>query len=578
MYGWHGRILVVDLTTHSFHSEQLTAERLQAVIGGRGLAVELFTEFAHLDPFSPDIPLIMTTGPLSGTGTPAAERLCLLSRSPLTETVFNTSAGGVFAHALKSSGHDGLAIFGISKNPVALRIQPDMVEFIPADTLWGKTTSETISHFSDRGVAAIGPAGENGVRYANVVFSGGDNDSRGGLGAVMGHKKLKAIAVDGDRTTSIADQPRLNRSHADIMRLFRASPAIMGPLGLHEYGTPTFVDLTNQRHMLPTRNFRESQFPLATSFSGPAIRKELNPEHASCHDCPIACKKRTELTGRLPDYSALCHFGSLLGISDLKAIIAANTTCRELGIDAISAGATLATWGEITGDFPSAGQLCSLLEQIGRRKGVGEQLADGAKHLATERNRPETAMTVKGLELPAFDPRGATGMALSFCTSSLGGSQTHANLESSEILRKPVAIDRCSFSGKARLLKIAEDAHAAYDSMIVCQNAFYAASLEEYAETLCAVTGHGYSPVDLNRCGESIIQTELAINHKNGFSIADDMLPDRFFCEPGGTSDGQHTPSLDKKLFAEELRRYYRIRGLTRDTGDNHSDGNDNHA
>lgn len=562
MYGWHGRILCINLNNQSFHTKSIAHDRLHTDIGGRGLAVSLFQDYAHLDPFDPDSPLIMTTGPLAGTGTPASERLCILSRSPLTGTIFDTAAGGSFAHNLKASGHDGLFITGTGDRPLALRISSSAVEFMPADTLWGQTTSETISAFTEQGVAAIGPAGENGVLYANIVFSDGDNDSRGGLGAIMGRKNLKAIAVDGNLQTKIADRQRLMLAQQDIMRLFRASPAIFGQFGLHEYGTPTFVDLTNQRSMLPTNNFQETCFRLAANLSGPTIRKEKVPKHDSCHDCPIACKKTDSCNERLPEYSALSHFGALLGNGDLQVALAANKTCRELGLDAISAASTLATRSEIIGDFPDSSDLPDILNQFCRQPGNDTLLALGSKRLADKLGKPEASMTVKALELPAFDPRGATGMALSFCTSTLGGSQVRANLQACEILRKPVAIDRFAYSGKARLLKIAEDAHAVYDSLVVCHNAFYAASLEEYNEALCAVTGIEYSPTNLYRSGEAIVLTERSINRHNGFSSTDDMLPERFFVEAGSAGNGILTPPLDKNAFIEELHRYDRIRNF----------------
>ena len=562
MYGWHGRILFIDLNEQSFHIKSISHDRLHTDIGGRGLAVRLFQNYAHLDPFDPDIPLIMTTGPLGGTGTPASERLCILSRSPLTGTIFDTTAGGSFAYTLKAAGYDGLFISGAGDRPLTLRISSSGVEFVPADSLWGKTTTETISAFKERGIAAIGPAGETGVLYANIVFSDGDNDGRGGLGAIMGRKKLKAIAVDGDLQTKIADRQKLKLAHQDIMRLFRASPAIFGQFGLHEYGTPTFLDLTNQRRMLPTDNFQKTCFKQAANLSGPTIRKEKVPKHDRCHDCPIACKKTDSSNERLPEYSALSHFGALLGNGDLQAVIAVNKTCRELGLDAISAASTLATRSEITGDFPKPSELPDILNQFCRQRGNEQLLALGSKRLADKLGKPEAAMTVKALELPAFDPRGATGMALSFCTSTLGGSQVRANLQSCEILRKPVAIDRFAYSGKARLLKIAEDAHAAYDSLIVCHNAFYAASLEEYNEALCAVTGIEYSPASLCRSGEAIVLAERSINRHNGFSSIDDMLPERFFIEAGSAGKGLLTPPLDKKAFTEELHRYYRIRNF----------------
>ncbi len=562
MNGWHGRLLVIDLSTHTCHTESLSHNRLQTSLGGRGLAVEFFQDYAHLDPFSADIPLILTTGPLSGSGTPASERLCILSRSPLTGTIFDTSAGGSFAYTLKATGHDGLFISGTSDRPVALRIQPSGVEFLEADSLWGKTTSETIAAFTACSVAAIGPAGENRVLYANIVFSDGDNDGRGGLGAVMGAKNLKAIAVEGNCLTTIAEPLKLELAQQKILRLFRASPAIMGPFGLHEYGTPTFMDLTNQREMLPTRNFKASYFEEAKKLSGPAIRNALLPRHDSCHDCFIACKKKGRDNQRLPEYSALSHFGPLLNICNLQSVIDANTACKEMGLDAISAASTLATQGEITGIFPNPDDLLKILIQISYRHKESKSLSLGSRRLAEECGHPEASMTVKSLELPAFDPRGATGIALSYCTSSLGGSHIRGHMESSEILRKPVAIDRFSFSGKGRLLKIAEDAHAAYDSMIVCPNAFYAASLEEYAEAVSAVTGHDYSPADLSQIGEKIVNTEQRINRRNGFTVDDDMLPARFFQENGTSDDNLTLPPLDKVAFCSELHRYYRVRNL----------------
>ena len=300
----------------------------------------------------------------------------------------------------------------------------------------------------------------------------------------------------------------------------------------------------------------------AAKLSGPTIRRELNPMHDCCHDCPIACKKTNSDNERLPEYSALCHFGPLLGNNDLLAAIASNKACREIGLDAISAASTLATRSEITGEFPDPGDLPDIMNQFCNQRGDDTLLALGSRRLADDLGKPGASMTVKSLELPAFDPRGATGMALSYCTSTLGGSQVRANLQSCEILRKPVAIDRFSYSGKARLLKIAEDAHAVYDSLIVCHNAFYAASLEEYNEALCAVTGIEYSPSDLCRSGEGTVLRERSINKHNGFSSRDDMLPERFFIEAGIEINGLSTPPLDKDDFLEELQRYDRIRGF----------------
>jgi aldehyde:ferredoxin oxidoreductase len=520
----------------------------------------------RLDPFDADIPLIFAVGSLCGTSAPASSRLSVVSRSPLTGTIFSSSAGGSFAWQLKRTGIDALVVSGRSPRPVILYITPSGAVLEPADHLWGKGITQLFTALREgAGVAGIGPAGERGVLFAGIVMEDGGEAGRGGLGAVMGSKNLKALTAKGDQETSVANPERLERARQDAMRLFRASPVISGELGIGEYGTPALVDLLRVRRMTPTANFRATHFAGAVNYSGPAIRRRFSPRSEGSHDCPVQCRQRAEGVGRLPELDAVSHFGALNLIDDLETIVAANAICSDAGMDPISAAATVATLGELRGRFPDGDELLELLRQTVERTGPGELLSQGSRRFALESGAPHLSMTVKGLEIPAYDPRGAYGMALSYCTSSRGACHLGACAHSHEVLRKPVPTDRFSLSGKARIIAGGEDAYAALDSISVCPFALFAASLEEYGEMVSTVTGMEFSPRILRQAGANICLTERYYNCVNGFTIDDDILPDRFFTEGGSDGDGITVPPIDRQRFLEELRKYYAIRGLNHD-------------
>jgi aldehyde:ferredoxin oxidoreductase len=390
----------------------------------------------------------------------------------------------------------------------------------------------------------------------------GNSVGRGGLGAVMGAKGLKAVTVNGDRKTEIADPGLFDKARQDVMRLFKASPVVFGPLGIAEFGTPVLVDLMAQRRMAPTANFSRTYFEQSGNYSGPAIKEACGAKKDGCYGCPIQCKKSDRDGRHLPEYETVSHFGALNNVDNLRAIVTANNRCNELGLDTITAAATLSAWGEIRGRFPTATEISALLEDLALRRGEGRLLALGSRRLAEQMGRPELSMSVKSLELPAYDPRGAYGMALAYCTSPRGGCHLRAYPISHEILRKPVPTDRFSFSGKARIISIAEDSNAAVDSLVACKFSFFAASLEEYAELLTAATGIEYSPQRLKEIGRRILLTERFYNCANGFSRKDDTLPERFFCESGSSGDGINIHPIDRQRFEEELDKYFRIRGL----------------
>jgi aldehyde:ferredoxin oxidoreductase len=311
--------------------------------------------------------------------------------------------------------------------------------------------------------------------------------------------------------------------------------------------------------MVPGKNF--SGFSgTGVQWNASALRNRYATQKGGCYNCAVACKRLLPDGTALPDYEGLAAFGGLCGLEDPDKIIAACRSCSDLGLDPVSTGAVLAVWAEITGQELSHLSLVQLLKEISlRTAGHGELLSLGAVRLAEKLGQSKTAMTVKGLELPPYDPRASCGLALGYATSPHGASHLTAWPLASEILRKPLPTDRFSFEGKARIITMFEDANAAVDSLVLCRFACVAAELEEMAAVLSAVTGGGYRSADLLMCGRKTVAQERAFNQACGFSDVDDALPERFFAE---SANG--LPPLDQQRFTQELGSYHRIRAAQR--------------
>lgn len=566
MFGWTGKLLRIDLSDGRAVREDIATDVLFEYIGGRGLGVRLMRDFSNIDPLAPEMPLIFAVGPLCGTSSPTSARMSVVSRSPLTRTIYDSSCGGLFAHKIKAAGLDAIMISGKSPRPAYIHITEETVTISDAAELWGRDTLETMTALMDKGsVAAIGPAGENGVLFANIMVNGANSVGRGGLGTVMGSKNLKAVVINGAQKVEVADKDVFKKGQEDVVRLFKASPVIFGEFGISNYGTPALVDLIQQRRMVPTENFRKTFFEGAGNYSGPSLKKHYKAKKEGCFGCPIRCKKVDSCGNALPEYETASHFGALNMNSDIHSIVKSNELCNLLGMDTISTASTIAAYGEAKGRFFEPDEIVGLVQKTAMREGEGEKIALGSARLCESLGVSGISMSVKGLELPAYDPRGAYGMALAYATSSRGGCHLRAYPIANEILRKPVATDRFSFSGKARIIKIAEDTNAIADSLETCKFALLAASLEEYAQILTGVTGMEFSGQSLMKIGERIVKDERRYNCENGFSFKDDMLPERFFTESGSSGDGIDIHPIDKARFLEELQKYYKMRGLNKD-------------
>ncbi|WP_147819962.1 aldehyde ferredoxin oxidoreductase family protein [Salidesulfovibrio onnuriiensis] len=561
-YGWTGSVLHIDLTRRTWRTEHPDPETYRVWIGGRGMAGHYLRPHCTLSWDDPSMPVLLFAGPLAGTDAPASARGCIMSRSPLTGAVGDSSFGGRFAVELKRAGWDGVVVTGRANALVGIHVSNREVWIEEAAPLREATTDLVFdaveAMMPGAGVACIGPAAENGSRVAAVMVDRYHAAARCGLGLSLAAKNCKYLAVRGSGAVAVRDPGALREAREDILRLTAASPVLQGQHGISRWGTGALFDLMDSRRMMPTDNFRRTRFMRAGKLNAPAYGKQYEPHGHGCAGCHIRCKRIVSDGRALPGFEAMSHFTALLGNADMETVMEANELCAQLGLDPVSAGATLACKRELSGEDYTRE---TLLEALGEMA-LGSTLGQGARHFAKTCGIPEASMDVKGLELPACDPRGAYGLALAYAVNTRGGCHQRAYPLSHEILRKPVATDRFSFSGKARIIKIAEDTLAAVDSLAVCRLLFLAASLEEYTKAYNAVTGEEISGNDLLRAGERICYNERIMNSLNGFSARDDDLPLRFFEEGGYSGGGVDIRPLDREGFLRARERYYRIRGL----------------
>ena len=563
MFGWTGKILRLDLSKKQYTTLAPNQSIYDKYVGGRGLAGYYLKEVIKNPWDSEKMELMFFTGPLTDTPAPTSGKITIMSRSPLTGTLCDSSIGGTLGGQIKRAGWDGLIITGKCQNLTGIEIIDSSINFIDAFNLKGSNISEVISKLDkNSSTAIIGPAAENGVLFSNIVIDGHNFAGRGGLGLVMANKNLKYIRVKGSGKTSVYDIDELNKAREKIFRLTAASPILFGELGINNYGTGALYDLMDSRNMMPTNNFKATKFAYAPKLNAYHYKNKYQPKKTGCPGCHILCKKIGKHNEILPEFETMSHFTALIGNKDLDTVVKANNICNETGMDTISAAATLACYSEINNKIIPKRKILSLLYDIALNKGIGKELKLGSYRYAELKGQKETAMTVKKQELPAYDPRGAFGMALSYVTSTHGGCHLSAYPISHEILRKPIATDRFTFSGKARIIKINEDLNSVIDSLTACKFLFFAASLEEYAQVFYAVTGIKTTAQDLLKKGERIYYNEYIMNAMNGFTSKDNDLPKRFFKNPGTSSLESKIKPLKRKDFLKTLKDYYKIRGL----------------
>jgi aldehyde:ferredoxin oxidoreductase len=430
--GYMGKVLRVDLTTGEIGEYPWTDEDRALYLGGKIMAARILYDNLQPDTeaFAPENPLVVSTGPLSGTGAPCTSRFNVSALSPLTGLVASSNCGGEFGLYLKKAGYDAVVIIGKSQKPVWLEIAEDKVTVHDGADLWGKTTSETQAALGGKaGRLVIGPAGENLVRYA-ALFSGERAAGRAGLGAVMGSKNLKAIVASGTRKVEVKQPEKAKRVCKKWVKGLLAHP--LTGRELPKYGTGFLLRRMQDRRVLATRNFKYGQFAEFDKVSGQTLAEKHLIKNSGCVTCPIQCGRVVELNGKLikgPELETLGLLGPNLDNSDLDAIIRWNYQLDELGMDTMSTGGVIAFAMELqekglwnTGiEFGKTDNLPALFEDIAYRRGIGDLLAEGTRRLADKFGGKEFAMNVKGLELAAYEPRGAVGHGLGYAVANRGG-------------------------------------------------------------------------------------------------------------------------------------------------------------
>ena len=573
MNGWCKQILEIDLTTQTHKITPLDMGMARLFLGGRGLGARLLWDLVgpDVDPLSPQNVLIFTTGPITATGSQTSNRFNVSAKSPLTGGILHANSGGWWGMQFKRTGYDALIVHGKAETPVLIEITQEGVAIKDASHLWGKGVFETSEALGQnrnkRNVLCIGPAGENLVRIAAIMNDKERALARGGPGAVMGSKNLKAIVVEGQEKNRAADQDQFKFMLYETGKLLKASP--LTSQALPEFGTAVVMNVINEIGALPTRNFQQSQFEGADKISGEEITDTILVKNQACWACPITCtritKTKSDKEGEGPEFESAWAFGAQCGIDDLNTITEANYLCNDLGLDTISMGNTIGCAMELAEKgliqeplrFGQADRLLDLIRDTAYRQGLGIEMAEGSYRMAEKHGAPELSMSVKKLEMPAYDPRGMQGQGLVFATGNRGACHETGNMLGPEVLAIPRLIDRFATQGKAGIVSVHQNSAAVVDSLVYCKFANLAVAEEFFARTLTAVTGEYFTADDLMMVGERVWTLERLYNLRAGFTKADDTLPNRMLDEPvaDGPSEG-FTVKLDPML-----EEYYAFRG-----------------
>ncbi len=599
MYGCHDKLLRVDLTNGFISEEEIPAEKHRDYLGGAGLATRyLWDEVpAGTDPLGPDNKLIFMAGSLTGVVAPSTGRFSVVSKSPQTGIWGQANSGGRWGVDFKKCGYDGIIFEGKSPKPVYLLIEDNKAELREADHLWGKNVPETTDTLKEEldkkfNVACIGQAGENLVTYAAIMNDYGRAAGRCGLGAVMGSKNLKAIAVRGTANTPVYKQEEFK---AHSKKQYELIDDAMFKMAMQSFGTSVVLDLVSVRGGFPTRNWQTGTFEYSDEINGPAISDKILTKNITCFACPIECGRGTEIRegkytghrGEGPEYETVGTFGGMCAVSNLEAITMAGYLCNDYGIDTISAGSTIAfamecfekgilTESDTGGtaiNFGDQDIIVDLVHLIAKREGIGNLLAEGTRRMAEKlgQGSEDFAMHVKGLELPAYDSRAVQMTGLTYVTANRGGDHITAFVqgptfsdvpflivEDSEI-KDPFVAD----PAEARVAVDLEDMLTTFDCVGACKFMGLCLSAEDWVKLVNLVTGWDYSLDEYKQVGERVYNLARAFSNREGLIAADDKLPRRLMEDPlpEGPAEG-HVNEL-----AVLLENYYRIRGWDDKTG-----------
>ena len=607
-YGYVGKAARIDLGKRSVSIEEPSESVYKNYIGGRGFgAFYLFREVPpKSDPLGPDNELIFATSVITGIPIPGMSRFSVVSKSPLTGGYGEAEAGGFFGSELKAAGFDALIIKGASETPVYIWIQDGKIELRDASALWGKTTKEAQSEIRKDlddplvRVALIGPAGENLVRYACIINELRNANGRSGLGAVMGSKRLKAVAVRGHRKAEVKDPEKVMAISKWFATHWKEFP---GAVTRSTYGTADGLMALEISGLLPTRNFQGGSFSKAEDLSGETMKDTILIGNDGCYACPVRCKRKvaahepyeTDPLYGGPEYEAIAAFGSLCEIGNLSAISKANELCNAYSLDVISTGNVIAFAMECYSkgilaqkdtdgldlSFGNVDAMLQLVDMIASRRGIGNLLADGVKRAAEKIGKGSSrfALHVKGQELPMHEPRGKAGVGLGYAVSPSGADHLQ-NMHDSAFVKPSASVEPLAITegvdpdsldaDKVRLFVYGQLWWGLLDCVDACKFIFIphpagVLGTNHLVELVNASTGWETSLWSLMKASERALNLTRCFNVREGFTSADDSLPERLFEEL--SSGAKKGSKLDREKFHAALRLYYDMIGWDPDTG-----------
>ncbi len=576
---YQGKVLRVDMTAGSAAVEPLNLEWAERYIGGKGLLLRYMWEYVppRVDPWAPENPVFLVTGPFAGTNVSTASRLVVGAKSPVTGILDDSYVGGSFAPEMKFAGYDLIIITGKAPEPTVLWIKDDRVEFLPAEgRYWGLKTSEIEEALREdldenAKVLSIGPAGENLVPWACLSTDQFHKAGRGGHGALFGSKNLKAVAIRGTGSVNVGDARKFL---ADMIRIHQEHVLTDFNLWANEEGTPILIDPVNGAGALPTRNWSAGSFEGAEGINSEAFQK-VKVANRACYQCALGCRQVHQAGGvkcEGPEFETIALCGSNCGVGDLEALMRFNQECDEWGLDTISSGSVVGLAMGLTEEgiadfglhFGEPEGYVAAPALIARREGIGAELALGARALAAKYGVPDMAMEVKNLELPGYDPRGAFGMSITYATSDRGGCHMRAYPIADEVLEGTRPAD--SLEGKAEQIirgKVADgfigqNFSSIKFSGIWCD--FWAVDPDQLSQMLKHVYKREFTEDEVMLTGERIWNLGRLLNLREG--VEPDGLPRRLY-DPGfshteGPSAGK---AIGEQAFKDGLQEYYRLRG-----------------
>ena len=572
MLGYQNNILRVNLTDKKASTEPLRMDFAEKYIGSKGLAIRYMYEELKpgIDALGEENKLFLTTGPLTGTPAPCSGKLSVAAKSPATGTMNDCSIGGHVGIRIKYAGYDMIIFEGIADKPCYIVIEDDKVEFVDASELWGLGSHEAEAILAEKygieySIMSIGPAGENLSNMACINSDYYRQAGRGGIGAVMGSKKIKAILIKGTKGVKVPD---IKKATDRILEILHEDVLQEDNTFVYDTGTTAFLEACGDGGIVPYKNFSGANDPEWEKYNGDVLMKYREGKRG-CGSCGLGCGNFLKIGNAVcegPEYETIAVAGPNAGITDPEHIVKFNEVCDNMGLDTISTGDTIVWAMEMTEKglydfdirFGEADKMIKMVEMIARQEGVGADLSRGVKYASEKYGGTDFAMQVKGLEFPQYEPRGSWGMSLSYAVSDRGACHMRAYAPNEEVFA--ASIPPYTSEGKGQMVYNLGEFNAVKFSLCICD--FWGTiSYDIMAEMLTLVTGRQWTADEMGEVGRRVLNIGRAFNQREGFNRAHDTIPKRLVkdaLEGEGPAAGQKIP---QKAFEDMLDQYYEVMG-----------------